>query len=62
VVAFWDTNTVLTSGWSENHVRAAAYQAVQGSRAPAPGHLTPTYMRTLGPYLLRAVERLERGW
>jgi hypothetical protein len=26
------------------------------------GHLNPTFMRTLGPYLLRAVRRLQAGW
>jgi hypothetical protein len=26
------------------------------------GHLTPTYMRTLGPYLLRALRRLQARW
>jgi hypothetical protein len=26
------------------------------------GHLTPTYMRTLGPYLLRALVRLQTRW
>ena len=40
VVAFWDTNTVLTSGWSSNHRCADAYHGMQISLAPTPMSLT----------------------
>ncbi len=40
------------------------YPAIAGVRVNADifGHLTATYMRTLGPYLLREVRRLQAGW
>lgn len=40
------------------------YPVIGGVRVNADifGHLTPSYMRTLGPYLLREVNRLEVGW
>jgi hypothetical protein len=40
------------------------YPVIGGVRVNADifGHLTPTYMRTLGPYLLRALRRLQARW
>ena len=40
------------------------YPVVGGVRVNADifGHLTPTYMRTLGPYLLRALRPLQARW
>lgn len=40
------------------------YPAIAGVRVNADifGHLTATYMRTLGPYLLREIRRLQAGW
>jgi hypothetical protein len=43
---------------------ALCYPVIGGVRVNADifGHLTPTYMRTLGPYLLRALRPLQVGW
>jgi hypothetical protein len=40
------------------------YPVIAGVRVNADvfGHLTATYMRTLGPYLLREIRRLQTGW
>ena len=40
------------------------YPVIAGVRVNADifGHLTATYMRTLGPYFLREVRRLQAGW
>jgi hypothetical protein len=42
----------------------SCYPVIAGARVNADGlgHLTVTYMRTAGPYLLREVRRLEAGW
>ncbi len=40
------------------------FPAIGGSRVNLDifGHLTVTYLRTLGPYLLREIDKLEAGW
>jgi hypothetical protein len=42
----------------------SCYPVIAGARVNADifGHLTTTYMRTVAPYLERAVRRLEAGW
>jgi hypothetical protein len=44
--------------------RTSCYPVIDGARVNADiyGHLNVTYARSLGPYLLRAIRRLEASW